>query len=349
MSPRIALLDERQRPALTRFLDARPDGTVFQSSAWANVIRAAYRHDVRCWIATDGDDIVGAFPVTVMRVPGLGCKYVAGPYQMHSGMPLADNAGVRSELLAACVAAARKDAARYVEVRHFEETAELEPHGFIRSESGLVTTTIPLTNLALTQAEHGHRQRVRKADKLGVEVVRSESADDLRMFRRMYLQTGRAMGAPQSGWPYFAATLELMPKDLALYLAKHLGRVVGGFLVLGDRRMAFARCSAHSSPESLAVNAGQALWWRALQDVAANGCPSFNCGVSWSGDSGLIKWKEGWGGTSRPVETYVLPIRARAPEAGAYFEGYGLAKALWKRLPLPIVDVVGHQVTRWIG
>jgi hypothetical protein len=349
LSTSVALLDERRGPALTRFLDARPDATVFHSSAWANVIRAAYRHEVRCWIATEGDDIVGAFPVTVMRVPGLGRKFVAGPYQMHSGMPLADNASVRSELLAACVAAARKEAARYVEVRHFEETDELAPHGFVRCESGLVTTTIPLANLALTQAEHGHRQRVRKADKLGVEIVRSDRAEDLRLFRRMYLQTGRAMGAPQSGWPYFAATLQLMPNQLALYLAKHEGRVVGGFLVLGDRRLAFARCSAHSSRESLAVNAGQALWWRALQDAAAAGCPGFHCGVSWSGDVGLIKWKEGWGGTSRPVQTFVLPIRARAPEAGGYFEGYGLAKALWKRLPMPIADVVGHQVTRWIA
>jgi hypothetical protein len=284
-----------------------------------------------------------------MRVRGLGCKYVAAPYQMHSGMPLADDGRVRAELLGACVSAARRDAAKYIEVRHFDATDEFEPHGFIRCESGLVTTTIPLVNLDLARAEHGHRQRVRKALKLGVEVVRSDSVDDLRTFRRMYLETGRAMGAPQAGWPYFAATARFMPDRLGLYLARHQGRTVGGFLVLGDRHLTFARCSAHSSPQSLAVNAGHALWWRALEDAAAQGSPAFHCGVSWTRDTGLIKWKEGWGGVSRPVWTFVMPLRVPAPQAGAYFEGYGLAKAVWKRLPLPVVDVVGHQVTRWIG
>jgi lipid II:glycine glycyltransferase (peptidoglycan interpeptide bridge formation enzyme) len=140
-----------------------------------------------------------------------------------------------------------------------------------------------------------------------------------------------------------------MRDRLSVYLARYQNRVIAGFLVLGDTHAAFARCSAHSSPEALAVNAGHALWWRALQDAAAAGCPSFHCGVSWSGDTGLIKWKSGWGGVNQAVQVYVLPIRSRPSDGGAYFEGYGWAKAVWKRLPLPVVDLVGHQVTRWIA
>jgi lipid II:glycine glycyltransferase (peptidoglycan interpeptide bridge formation enzyme) len=118
---------------------------------------------------------------------------------------------------------------------------------------------------------------------------------------------------------------------------------------MSDGHITFSRCSAHSTKEALSLNAGPALWWRAMSDAAAAGDASFNCGITWVGDAGLLKWKEAWGGQSRPVHIHVLPLRARAPAASGYFEGYTLAKTIWKRLPLPIVDHVGHQVTRWIG
>jgi hypothetical protein len=349
LKPAIALLGPQHRESVARFLGARSDATVFQSAEWAGVIETVYGHDVRSWVATTGSEVVGLFQATAMRVPGLGCKYLASPYQMHSGMPIADDEQVRAALVEQAVIAARTDGAKYFEIRHFEDAPELRPLGFRPATSGLVTTSIPLKNLALTQAEHGHRQRVRKAERIGVEVVRTDSLADLRTFRRMYLETGRAMGAPQPGWPHFAATSELMRDRLSLYMASRAGRTIAGFLVLGDQRVAFARCSAHSSKEALSVNAGHALWWRALQDAAAVGCESFHCGVSWVGDVGLIKWKEGWGGVSRPVHAFVLPLKSTAPEAGGYFEGFTWAKAVWKRLPLTVVDVVGHQVTRWIG
>ena len=124
---------------------------------------------------------------------------------------------------------------------------------------------------------------------------------------------------------------------------------LGSSLVLYRGSATISRCSAHSTAEALKLNAGPALWWRALTDAAEAGCREFNCGITWVGDPGLIKWKEGWGGTSRAVHIYVKPITARAPAAGGYFEGFRLAKTIWKRMPLPVVDRLGQGVTRWIG
>jgi Acetyltransferase (GNAT) domain len=346
---RVGLLHTDAYPQLRAFLDRQPDSTIFHLPEWADVVRGTYGHDIRYWTVSDGDEIAGAFPVTILRAPGLGSKYIAMPYQMDSGVPLAADTAVRDALLEACIADAKRSGAKYIEIRHRGEADWLESAGFVRVESGLVTTTVPLTGLELTQAEHGHRQRVRKAGRLGVEVERTASIEDLRTFRRMYLETGRAMGAPQAGWRYFAAMHTHLGSRLGLYMAKREGGTVGGFLVLGEGRTLFARCSAHSSREALSANAGQALWWKSMTDAAEAGFEEFNCGISWVGDTGLIKWKEGWGGTSRPVYTYILPLRSKPPEAGGYFEGYGLAKAVWRRMPLALVDVIGHQVTRWIG
>ncbi len=300
-------------------------------------------------MALQGETITGVFPVTVMRLPLLGSKVIAMAYQMYSGLPLTANADTRLALVRAAVEQAKAEGAKYVEIRHHDVAPELLTLGFVHVDSGLVTTQIPLDGLELTQAEHGHRQRVRKAAKQGVEIVEATTLEELRAFRRAYLETGRAMSAPQAGWPFFQALHDLARDTWRLYLARHEGRTVGGLLVMGDDHVTFARCSAHSTSEALKLNAGPALWWRALTDAAERGCTGFNCGITWVADAGLIKWKEGWGGPSLPVHTYVLPLRTKPPEAGGYFEGYGLAKGVWKRLPLRVVDAVGHAVTRWIG
>lgn len=334
---------------LTSWLADRPDASAFQDPAWHDVIRRSYGHVTRSWVARRGEEIVGSFAATMMRAPLLGRKCIALPYQMHSGAPIASSEETCVDLVSACIEDARQEGASYVEIRHFEPLPYLDALGFTAVESGLTVTTIPIANLELTQAAHGHRQRVRKAGRKGVEIERSDSEADWRLFRRMYLETGRAMGAPQAGGPYFDALRETVSDRCRLYLARYEGRTVGAFLVFGDRRCMFARCSAHSTPEAFALNAGQALWWKAMTDASEAGCTEFNCGISWVGDTGLIKWKEGWGGASRPVHVYVLPIAGTPPAAGGYFEGYRLAKAVWKRLPLSVVGPLGHAVTRWIG
>jgi hypothetical protein len=345
----VRLLEPGDVPALDAFLCGTDEATVFHRPEWHEVVRRTYGHHCDYWTAWNGQTLVGVMPAVHMRAPLLGSKVVAMPYQMHSGMPLTSDESVAAALVGACVNRAQELRAKYVEIRHHDASTVLERAGFVSSLSGLVTTSIPLEGLELTRAEHGHRQRVRKAAKQGVEIVQSENIEDLRTFRRMYLETGRAMGAPQAGWPLFQHLHELARSWLRLYLARFEGRIVGGLLLMADNHIMFSRCSAHSSSEALKLNAGPALWWRALTDAAAAGVREFNCGISWVGDPGLIKWKEGWGGPSRPVHVYVKPITAAAPAAGGYFEGFNLAKTLWKKLPLPVVDQVGQRVTRWIG
>jgi hypothetical protein len=85
-----------------------------------------------------------------------------------------------------------------------------------------------------------------------------------------------------------------------------------------------------------------------MSDASQQGRQSFNWGISWVGDSGLIKFKEGWNGVTRKVYLYVHPLKSKPPVPGSYFQGFALAKAIWRNLPLPVVDYIGRHVTRWV-
>jgi len=348
MNVEIDRLDPADRAELDEFLDTEREATAFHRLEWHDVIRASYGHRCDYWVARCSGEVVGVFPVVAMRVPMLGTKMVAMAYQMYSGAPIGRPESF-GPLVRAAVDRAGEMGAKYLEIRHHGPLDWLEPLGFHAIDSGLCTQQIPLQSVSLKSIRRNHRRSVRSAEEAGVRIEVGGSLDHLRTFRDMYVREGRAVGAPQAGWSFFEALHRLAGPYYRLYLARIGDRTAGAMIVIRDARMTFARSSAYSSDEALSVSAGAALYWAAISDAMESGCTGFNCGLSWVGDKGLIHWKEGWGGESRPVHVYALPIRSTVPAPGEYFEGYRLAKAVWRRLPLPLVDMLGHAVTRWIG
>lgn len=342
-------LSEKTTPALERFLEATPEATFFYSPTWHRIIEATYGHQCDYWIARTDEDVLGVFPVVTMRYPVLGAKMVAMPYQLHSGIPLAAHEAIQLQLVERAVAYAEEQGVKYLEIRHYDRAPFLEEAGFQSMDSHLVTTTVPLEDLTLKSIRRNHRRNIRDARKDGLTVREGKTLDDLRTFRHLYQVESRAMGAPQAGWVFYENLHRLAVANYHVYLAEIEGRVIGGLLTLEDDTTVFARYAAYSSPEALRYNAGKVLYWRALQDAAGRGCRYYNCGISWVQDTGLISWKEGWNGTSNPVHLYVYPIRSEPPAPGNYFEGFQLAKTIWRRLPLPVADWLGQRVTHWVG
>lgn len=344
---RVERLRPADAPALRAFLETRTDATVFYSLEWQDVIRTAYGHHCDYWVAWSGSDVVGAFPVLHVRVPVIGAKMVALAYQMDSGLPLADDATAHA-LVERASAEARRAGVRYLEIRSLREAPELEALGFHSSESGLVTTVVPLADITLARIRRNHRRSLRSAEEQGIRITESRSLVDLRAFHHMYLREGRAVGAPQAGRRFFDALHQHAPASYRLYQAWLNGRRVGGMVTVGDGRVVYARHAAYSSAEALHAHAGTALYWRAISDAAQDGCSHYNCGISWVKDEGLIHWKEGWTGFSVPVHLYVLAVKGSPPVPGDYLGGFRLAKRVWRRLPLPVAELGGQLVTSWV-
>src|SRR5262249_912343 len=225
----------------------------------------------------------------------------------------------------------------------------LEELGFAPMDSQLVTTTTPLVDLDFKQIRRNHQRSVRRAREHGVSITEGETLEELKMFRRLYLIEGRRLGAPQAGWNFFENLHRFARARYRLLLAWLSNVCLGGLLTLDDGRTVFARCGAYNSPAALNLGVGSALRWRAMFDAAQRGCRFFNHGVSWRSDAGLIHYKEGWQGTSRPVRLYIYSIRSKPSAPGKYFEGFSLAKAVWRRLPLPAVDWMGRIITQWVS
>lgn len=346
---RLERLGPEDSGRLQEFLESHPERAVFHAPQWHQFVEDVYGHRCLYWAATVERRILGILPVTVVRHPLAGTKMVALAYQMHSGMPLGTGEEIQEFLIDAALSAARRKQARYLEIRTRGKIEALDRLGFVSPDPELVVTTTPLAGLRLSQIRRGHRGEVRYASRRGVTVAESNSMDDLRQFYRLYLHESRALGVPRPGWSFYRALKENLGESCRLLTATaESGEMLGALLLLDDGINVFARDGAYSSPAALRLKIGKALFWRALEDAAGRGNQSFHFGISWVRNEGLIKWKEGWNGTTRPIYQYSYSFGSRSPTSDSYFSGFRLAKAIWRRLPMPVAERLGHQVTRWI-
>ncbi|RMD80961.1 MAG: GNAT family N-acetyltransferase [Candidatus Dadabacteria bacterium] len=343
---RIGLKDS---PLVDAFLAEHPRATIFHGIRWQRVLQDAYGHSCFYWIARRGGAVVGVFPVTIVRFPVLGTKAVAGAYQFYSGLPVAADEKIEEQLVRHAFKEARAIGVKYFEIRHHAPVEYLGALGFVALDSGLVTTEVSLVDLDETRVRPRHRRYLGLAERNGVSIVARDPMEGLLEFRRLYLIEGRALGSPRMGMRFFREQCRWLGDKCYVWTARTTeSRCIGGLMTIEDGERAFARCGAYSIGDALRLQVGKALIWRAMQDAAARGCKSFDFGVSWVGDRGLIRFKEGWGGVTRPVFQYVHGALAGESGSGDLFTRYELVKRVWRRLPLPIVDRVGAQVFRWV-
>ncbi len=341
---------EAGAPEVTAFLDTHPGSTIFYRPEWNRVIEETYGHECVSYAAYAGGELVGLFPVTRVRHPLFGSKWVAQPYQFDSGAPLVrdDDEGNSKTLIERVARDARAARAHFLEIRHTAELEGVGELGFESPDAGLVTTIVDIAGIELSSVRRGHRRNIRHAFDAGLELEETDELDDLRRFRRMYLAENRDLAAPQAGWSYFEAMRRNLGERMRLFLSRLGGELVGGILTIDDGRTCFARCGVQNDERAKSVYLGKAQIFHTMQAAAARGCTRYNLGISWTGDAGLLANKDGWYGETVPVRLHVLPIAKAAPSPGEYFEKFGLAKAVWRRLPLSVADWAGARVTRWV-
>ncbi|HYN08793.1 MAG TPA: GNAT family N-acetyltransferase [Vicinamibacterales bacterium] len=334
--------------SLERFLRSADAATIFHRPEWHEIVQHTYGHRTDYWIARAMGEIVGVFPVTAVRFPVLGMKSIAMPYQFHSGLPLALAEEVQIDLVNRALVEARDAGASYVEIRHCGPAPILERLGFKAIDSGLVNTVVSLVGLTFNRVREGHRRNIVFAQRHGVRIEEETAVAALQRFHRMHAAESRAMGNPQGGYP-FLRNLSRFGSDRCRLLLAYSGvECLGGLLTIADDRMVFARYGVSGSEAARRLYIGKALLWRAMSDASARGCVGFSLGVSSSRDAGLIQSKQGWNGQTEPVWLYVHPIKAMPRAPGDYFDRFHLAKAIWRKLPLPVVERLGTLATRWV-
>ncbi len=349
MSLEVRELEAHDAAAWDRFVATQSGANLYHTNAWRGVVEEIFGHRAVYLMCEEGGEVRGVLPMFLVRFPLLGSKLVSIPYDIGSGGPLAVDAEVERQLATRAIDLARAHAVDYLELRCGSARPSLEGLGLVRSEPVVISDVeLDDRDQVWSRVARDHRKAVRKAEKRGVELVEAQTEADFSSFYEIYLRVFRDFGTPPYGKRYFPTLWKRLHANghVRLLLARSGSDDVGGLVMFcfGDQLVSkFAACL----PEAVSLRVYPALYWRAMELGLESGCRRLSWGTSSRSQSGLIEFKERWGAHHRPAVLYDLPVRGKVPSLERYYDSDGLARVVWRKLPLPVTSLLGAGLSRW--
>jgi FemAB-related protein (PEP-CTERM system-associated) len=165
-------------------------------------------------------------------------------------------------------------------------------------------------------------------------------------FYRVFARNMRDLGTPVYPKRFFSAILEQFPHARLLVVRLANAPVASG-MVIGHRdTLEIPWASSLRSANALGVN--MLLYWEALSCACAQGYRRFDFGRS-TPDSGTYRFKRQWG--AQPLQLYWhywLRNRTEPPRLNPSNPRYRLAVSAWQHLPLPLANVLGPLIVRYL-
>lgn len=336
----IKQLSSEEKHAWDSYVNQHPDATVYHRSAWKSVIEDSMGYPASYLMAFKKDKVVGVYPLFILSTGLFGIMGVSLPYVNYGGI-LADNLEVEKLLIDEAEIIGRKAGCRYIELRQrFPLKYELP------SSQHKVTSVIPLHGGAeevFSRIHQNVRNKIRKSKKNGVII--QQGVEYLSEFYDVYARNLRDLGTPVITRRFFEHVVDKLPEHIRVYRATRQGKTIGAKIVLIDKKTFYFEWSA-SIRESLRYAPVNAMNWAAIEDACAAGCERIDFGRS-TADSTHQDFKKYWG-----VESRIMPLAYQLlncdeiPGLNKENPKFALAMALWKRLPVSLIRLIGPPIAR---
>jgi hypothetical protein len=323
-----------------------PGYSFFHSAAWARVLCESYGYLPKYFSIFDGDRLNAFLPVLEVKSFITGKRGVSLPFT-DLCEPLASNPEQFEALLTCAKEYGQKQGWTYLEFRGGKTFLS----GVGPSVSYLGhTLDLTVGEGRLFSALHDStRRNIRKAEKEGVGIVLSDTFEAVRDFYKLNRITRKHHGLPPQPFGFFSAVHEhVLSKGLgfvvmALYQGKSVAAAV--FFHLGQK--AIYKYGA-SDLEHQSARANHLVMWKATEHLAKSGFAGLCLGRTDIGQDGLRRFKKGWDPQEYPIHYYRYDLRQNKYVAEQHHLN-GYSKAIFRRMPTPVLDLIGSLAYRHMG
>ena len=301
------------------------------------MVEETYGHRPFYLMARRDRQLVGILPLFLIRSKIFGASLVTSPFLTFGGLLSADDQAAAA-LVESAKQIAKEQKVQYAEIRNDKPCPFLEP-----TKSSYFTLVLDLTvgEEKLLQSLHPTaRRNIRKAQQSGLEVV--EGAEHLDQFIEINFRNMRRLGTPAHGPAFFRSITKHFPEAMLL-MARHQQKWVGGMLLVSFQKTIHMPWVA-ALEEYFEMRPNNLLYGEAIARACRRGFHFFDFGRS-KEDQGTYRFKAQHG--AQPVQLYYQYYLNRAkempnidPEASAF----KTLIALWKKLPLSVVNFVGPRL-----
>ncbi len=335
----ISILSASDKVDWDRYVEEHPYGSFFHLYGWGEVIQSCYGYETIYLVARRGERVVGVANFVDVKAPLLGRSLVSTAFTVGGG-PIGDDQSVVDALGAAIVQHGFDRNVQYIESRtknlvldgwHLKSAKHAEFELEIPEELDAHLKLVPRKRRAdlrkaLAMSEAGELQ------------IRYE--DDVDSFYSLYARSLRRLGTPVMPKRFLQELFRVFGNQVDISFVDHKGVCVAGLFSFHFKERALPYYVG-MAPGSRECRAHDFIYWSAMRRAVSLGHPVFDFGRS-KIDSGPYQYKKLWGAVPQPVSYQCKLIRAdEIPDVNPNNPKFRYFSAAWKKLPLPIANIVG--------
>jgi hypothetical protein len=322
------------------------EASTFHSASWARLLTGAYHFQPRYCLARDIGRVAAVLPLMIVRNVRGRKKAVALPFSDYCP-PLYTAPEAFRETFDFAVASARENGWDSLDIYG---NAPLGGEAVPSTSYYRHVLKLRGDEEALRRAFRENTKRnIKRAIKEDVAVSFETSWEAVLEFCRLNALTRKRHGLPPQPAYFFrhlhAALLSAGQGRVAI--GRYRGRAVAASVFLEFGRKAFYKYGA-SDGRSDETRANTLVMWEAIRRYNAAGFESLCFGKTEAHHTGLLHYKTGWGAEQHVVNTYHYDVRQRKfLSAGGRILGF--YPAIFRRLPVPVLKIIGFVSYKYMG
>ena len=324
------------------YVDTHPQGSFFHLSGWRDVFEKALGHKTHYLYAECDGRIVGLLPLVHIKSLLFGNSMSSLPFSTYAGT-LANDDGIRASLEQKAHEIGEDLGVGNIEYR-CREAVENDPRQVKLLYECYYKPILPTEDENMQAIRGKQRNIIRKGGKKGLE-IRSDTVDG---FYPVYSESVRNLGTPVFPKRLFRAIHETFPDNTGFLSACLYDKVISSAMNFYYKDEV---CPYYwgGTWEARRLSGNDFLFWGILCEAAKQGCKVFNFGRSKKG-TGSGQWKVNLG--FKPEQLYYRYDLIRddtMPELNPENPKYKYFIAAWKRLPLPLTELIGPHLSVNLG
>jgi len=340
----VSLLDEANggAGAWDAFV-ARTEGSTFcHLAGWREILSDVLGAECLYWVATGSGEAEyeGVLPLVRVKSRLFGHYLVSLPFLNYGG-PLGSTAA-RQRLTQHAVNEALRSRADLLELRT-RDARDLQLH--VSGRKITVILDLPPTRDELWKGFNSKvRNQVRRAGKEGF--VTRFGLHHREAFYEVFARTMRDLGTPVLPAALFERIAAVFPDQVvfgAVYRGDEPVAAGCGFVWGGEFEMTWAGARR----ETRGVGSNMLLYCSFMEEMIARGVPAFNFGRCTPG-SGTHAFKQQWGSRDVPLPWCQFSRRGHLAPPSPHDGAYSWGPRIWRHLPLPIANLLGPKLVRFL-
>ena len=328
--------------AIDTYVDGNPVSSLYHDYRWGRIIEKTFGHKYYFLFSENNDgSIDGILPLVHMKSWSFGNFMVSMPFFNYGGVCSYDES-TQNLLINEAIRMAED-----LKVHHIEFRQEKSLNNGFPVKTSKVSMRLDLRGSHEEQWK-SFPSKLRSQIKVPMRegmIARMGRFEELDGFYDVFSHNMRCLGTPVYPIIFFRNILEQFPVS-SWICSVYLGNtpLASGFLVGFKNRLEIPWASSIRKYNRLSPN--MLLYWSCLKFACEKGFAVFDFGRSTQGES-TYKFKEQWGAKPTPlIWNYWIREGGKVPDITPGNVKYQLAIGVWKKLPVPVTQILGPRIIK---